>query len=79
MRARTVLPLSRSAQCDWVMFLRCSGVSVLMSTSMKTCCDFIGSLSFFIVDCFLLVESFCVVDDSLKKNPFFLVFSDIFA
>ena len=48
MRARTVLPLSRSAQCDWVTFLRCSGVSVLMSTSVKTCCDFIGSLSFFI-------------------------------
>ena len=32
--ARTLLPLSRRTQRDWMMFLRCSGVSVSMSTSM---------------------------------------------
>ena len=32
--ARTLLPLSRRTERDWMMFLLCSGVRVLMSTSM---------------------------------------------
>ena len=46
--ARTVLPFFRRTHLDLMIFLRCSGLSWLMCTSVYTPCSFIDLISCFI-------------------------------